>query len=323
MENNQRYQQMCDYFPGELGRLLHKLPYFIRSDLHEIRVRANRPIALMTAKQCWFLQKDGQPVKQPSSNCWIFSTRQIETLFKSFCEYSVHSFQNEIVNGYITIVGGHRIGICGTVLTEAGKVIGIREISSLNIRIAREVRGAADEIFSRVLGGKLQSILIAGVPASGKTTLIREIARGISDGRLGRFYKVAMIDERGELAAIYQGAPQNEVGISTDVYHLCPKAIGMELALRTGAPDIIFCDEIGQSDDANMLIRSMLAGVKVIATAHADSISTLMKREQIQYLCKQQIFDKIVLLKQEDTPCEIDKIVQVEQLFHTREKVTS
>ena len=184
----------------------------------------------------------------------------LDEVVRKICEYSVYSRQNEIVNGFITLRGGHRAGICGTAVLRDGEMSNVRCISSVNLRFAREIRGSADQLLHSVKdisGG----VLICGEPSSGKTTLLRDLARQLSADR-----NVALIDERGELAACIGGMPQNDVGLC-DVYDGYPKAEAMRHAVRTMSPDVLICDEIGTDEEAS-LRNCLRGGVAVIATAH-------------------------------------------------------
>lgn len=297
MTENKNISEIIGYFPKELKQTFLNVSDGILKKLKEIRIRAGMPIMLFYGTEQGFLQTNGRVFPFPEGNPVITSSYEVGEIFRSLCEYSVHSFQEEIINGFVTIAGGHRVGVFGTVISEQNRVLGLKEISSLNIRIAREILGCAEEFYQKVFLGELCSVLIIGAPGTGKTTILRDLAKGLSSGRLGEYLKISIIDERGEIAAMKNGTACYQVGISTDVYHLCPKAQGMEMALRSGAPDVMICDEIGNSDDSKAILRSMLSGVKVIATTHAGSFQQVLHRDHIAYLIQQRAFEKLVLLK--------------------------
>lgn len=229
------------------------------ADIAEIRLRAGRCAAAVTVSGKII------PCSAP------FSEKDIADCFAELCRYSVHSYSREIAEGFITLDGGHRVGLCGTAVMSGGAVVSVKDISSLNIRIAREVRGCAEELYGRFFAGGLCSLLLAGRPMSGKTTLLRDLSR-----MLGEKYRVALIDSRNELSASVRGLPTLDVGENTDVLCGYTKSAGIMTALRSLSPDIIICDEIG--DDYDAVEQCLFCGVKVIAAAHAGSLSELSRR---------------------------------------------
>lgn len=229
------------------------------SSIAEIRIRVGRPAV------CVSIFGDMKPCSEP------FATDEITEFFAEICRYSVHSFQEDIARGFVTLDGGHRVGICGTAVKEDGKIAFIKDISGLNIRIAHQITGCSDEIFDRFLANGLRSLLIAGKPLSGKTTLLRDLAR-----RLGELHRVAVIDSRNEISASVRGMPMLDVGLNTDVLCGCGKSEGIMLALRSLSPEVIICDEIAHDEDA--VEQALFCGVKVIAAAHASSLKELDSR---------------------------------------------
>ena len=187
--------------------------------------------------------------------------------------------------------GGNRIGICGTAVIKNDKVETIKDISSLNIRVARQIIGCADEIYARLFRTQIQSVLIVGVPSSGKTTILRDLCR-----QLGQVRKISIIDERNELSATVNGMPQNDVGTCSDIFNSYPKAEGIITAIRVMSPEIIVCDEIGGEEDVIALQNAIHSGVKIIATAHAGSISEARNRAGLSKLINLGAFDSITLL---------------------------
>ncbi len=229
------------------------------ADIAEIRLRAGRCAAAVTVSGKII------PCSAP------FSEKDIADCFAELCRYSVHSYSREIAEGFITLDGGHRVGLCGTAVMSGGAVVSVKDISSLNIRIAREVRGCAEELYGRFFAGGLCSLLLAGRPMSGKTTVLRDLSR-----MLGEKYRVALIDSRNELSASVRGLPTLDVGENTDVLCGYTKSAGIMTALRSLSPDVIICDEIG--DDYEAVEQCLFCGVKVIAAAHAGSLSELSRR---------------------------------------------
>lgn len=216
-----------------------------------------------------------------------FSRQDIGECFLELCGNSVHSFAREISEGYITLPGGHRVGFCGTAVEQGGRLSTLKDISSLNIRFAREVRGCAEELCARAFSGGLCSLIVCGKPLSGKTTVLRDIARILGDTR-----RVAVVDTRGEIAGVYGGVPALDIGENTDVLNGYSRGEGIMCALRSLSPEVIICDEIG--GDAEEIRQCMNCGVKLIVSAHAGSIRELMSRPALQELLP--LFERAALL---------------------------
>ena len=269
-----------------LQSVLRVLPREIANNLEqekieEIRIRANKNIILKYI--------DREEVTE-----YIPSQRDLLSALQIFCDNSIYSYQSQICNGFITLMGGHRVGITGNVAMKDGVVTNINYISSLNIRIAKEIFGASDEVITKVLeNGKINNTLIMSPPGCGKTTVLRDLIRNISN--LG--FTVSLIDERGEIAAMYKGIPQNDVGLRTDVLDNISKSLGMRMAIRTMAPQIISTDEIGTKDDVEAINYGICSGVKGIFTAHGNDIDELRLNNSLNKLYEEKIFNKIIFLE--------------------------
>lgn len=240
-------------------------------------------LRLRTGRRAVAVLSDGRMI-----SCSEILTRDdVEACFQELCCYSVHSFAREISEGCITLPGGHRVGFCGTAVINGGRLETLRDISSLNIRIARQIYGCGEELFHAVFANGLRSLLIAGRPMSGKTTVLRDIAR-----LLGERYRVALIDSRSEIAAVYHGTPSLDVGENTDVLTGYGKNEGIMIALRTLSPDIILCDEI--SGDTDAIAHCMNCGVRLVATIHAASSDELYADDITRQIARG--FDSIAVL---------------------------
>lgn len=262
-------KDIIGYFPDRLKNCLKD----VVSDMTEIRLRREQPIILMKNSEMFFLNNDGEAVRQFDKNCIKISSAEMDSIFYSFCRNSVHSFQEDICNGFITLKYGHRAGICGTAVYNNGKISNIKNISSLNLRLSREFIGAGEEIYNRVFSSGLKHLLVAGEPSSGKTTVLRDLCRLI-----GNKYKLSVIDERSEIAACFEGVPQNDVGLNTDVFDGYPKAKGLETAVRVMSPEIIVFDEAGSSEEFDFISYAMTCGVKICASLHSSSIEDIKRK---------------------------------------------
>ena len=266
--------------------ILRVLPREIANNLEqekieEIRIRANKNIILKYI--------DREEITE-----YIPSQRDLLSALQIFCDNSIYSYQSQICNGFITLMGGHRVGITGNVAMKDGIVTNINYVSSLNIRIAKEILGASDDVITKVLeNGNINNTLIMSPPGCGKTTVLRDLIRNISN--LG--YTVSLIDERGEIAAMYKGIPQNDVGLRTDVLDNVSKSLGMKMAIRTMAPQIISTDEIGTKEDVEAINYGICSGVKGIFTAHGNSIEELKLNNSLNELYDEKIFNKIIFLE--------------------------
>lgn len=246
---------------GNVGGVISRSRYRI-GEIYEIRLRAGQPVALETVRGRFTLDKRT-------------SVEEIGECMKSFCHFSIHSYEKELREGYITLKGGHRAGFCGTAVIKGGALEGVRDISSINVRIAREAVGCGEELRETVFDEKFRGLLIAGRPMSGKTTLLRDLCRIIGDS-----HKLALVDSRSEVAASYCGLPQNNVGQFTDVMNGYGKREGTEIAVRTLSPEYIACDEItGGEDIAGLCLDS---GVKMIFTLHCGSVKGAMESQVVR-----------------------------------------
>ena len=236
---------------------------------------------------------------------YIVTQQDVLQAFEKICENSVYSYRRQICDGYITIRGGNRVGIVGSAVVDNGQVININYISSLNFRIASQKIGCSNKIIEDIIdipNNTVYNTLIVSPPGCGKTTLLRDIVRNISNGISIVGFKgktVGVVDERGEIAAMYKGIPQNDIGIKTDVIDNMPKPEAMRILVRSMSPDVIVCDEIGSIEDVNAIDYAMCSGVKGIFTAHGKDIEEIIKNPQLSKLINNHIFERVILLNPE------------------------
>lgn len=274
--------------------------------LEEIRIRLNRPLMVKDRNGFSYLAANGQPSLPMFAH--IVSNDDLQRTLQLVTENSWYAWEQEIQGGYLTLPGGHRVGIGGQAVYSEGRLKTIRNISSLNFRQARAVVGAADQIFRSVVpkvGLRLLSTLIVSPPGCGKTTLLRDLTRQVANCG----FQVVVIDERSEIASSYQGVPQLDVGVQTDVLDGYSKEIGVHHALRGLGPQVVVTDEIGHEGDAWILAELARSGVKVIATCHGDSWEQLKKRSWAKDSLA--MFELVIILSRRLGPGTIESVLRI------------
>lgn len=282
-------KEVLRYFPIDIRDVLEKEILQEDEFLEEIRIRVKKPIILK------FNNKE-KIVR------YFITAEEILNILQMICENSIYSYQHQIAEGYVTISGGHRVGISGSCVVENGKVININYINSLNIRIARQVLGASEKILRHILNfeeNMVKNTLIVSCPGAGKTTILKDISKQISTGIKEFNFKslnVGIVDERGEIASLYKGVPQNDIGLKTDVIDNISKGTGMKMLIRTMAPQVIIADEIGCVEDVEAINYAMCSGCKGIFTAHGKSLEDLYLNQFIKQLIIGHVFEIIIFL---------------------------
>lgn len=288
------------YFSAPIRQLLNNLPKELILTLEEIRLRQLRPLMICSAGQDFALKADGRVTKDIEKAYCVSKDDIIKTM-QLITQSSIYAVEDELRNGYITLPGGHRVGIAGKAVIDSGKVKTFKYISSLNFRIAREIPGSADKILPFVINksGEVANTLIISPPKAGKTTILRDLVRQLAtpDVKKGfEGYKISLIDERSEIACCFEGVPQNDVGIKTDVLDGCPKAYGIMVMLRTMSPEIIACDEIGKQEDVDAIREVLNSGAAIIATAHGKHLDDIKKRPHMYELIHCNFFQRYIIL---------------------------
>lgn len=301
--------------PSRFYNILNDISDDFKKRIMEIRFRCNKVVTVTICNNTYFVKPDSTLSEIHTETDLITNRGDIDDIFKTLCDYSVYAYQNEIINGFITIKGGHRAGICGNAVITRGEITNIKDVTSINLRVARQIQGAADYILNQLMLKGPKSLLIVGAPSTGKTTIIRDLARQLSYGNITRYYKVCIVDERKEIASEYHGVIQNDFGPCCDVLSGYPKAFGIEAATRSLSPNVIICDEIGSDSEALVLKGCVNAGIKIIATVHASGKDELLRKTGILPLLKSGVFEKIIFLSNCGTPCIVEKITEAGELF--------
>lgn len=284
--------EILRYFSNNIYQILFNLfkeNAKIIEEVQEIRMRTNRPILLKLRERDIILQ---------------YSITQTELLqiLERLCENSIYAYKNQICEGFITIKGGHRIGLTGSCVIENGKITNIKYISSLNFRIAREVLNCSTRVLRELIDIENKTIyntIIVAPPGKGKTTVLRDIIRRLSNGIDEINFKgkiCGVVDERGEIASMYKGVAQNDIGIRTDIIENVNKNQGIHMLIRTMGPEIIACDEIGSKEDVEAIQYALFSGVKGVFTMHGRNIEDIKNNKQIYELIENREIQKVVFL---------------------------
>lgn len=274
--------------------------------LEEVRLRAEKPLVLQNYYREWFIGADGTLSAKPSGS-FIVTQEDIRISLELMSENSIYAYQDEIRNGYITIKGGHRVGLSGRVIADGCTVKNMKDIAGLNIRLSNQILGCSKMVIGYLIKSDMDiyNTLIISPPQCGKTTILRDIARTLSDG-LPEFgfkgVKVGIVDERSELAACLRGIPQNNVGLRTDVLDGCPKSIGMLMLIRSMSPKVIITDEIGNDGDREAVHSVLNAGVRIITSAHGYNVSELKSRREVLRLMEDKVFERYIVLGNANGP---------------------
>lgn len=315
------FECVVSFLCEPLQSKLRNLNFEIRNSINEICLRIDKPVVLISNGNTLFLDRCGRATQIYSENLYCVTKNDINLCFNSLCRYSVYSYTDSIVQGFITITGGHRVGVSGTAVMKNSIVTTIRDVNSLNIRIAGEFKGCADEILNKAFNNKLRNVIIVGPPSSGKTTLLRDIARQISSGRFGEYYKVSVVDERFEISPVSDGVCYCDTGPNTDVLSGFKKEEGILNALRTLSPRIIICDEIGTSEECQAIQNGLNSGVNFVLSIHAATKDELINKPQFKTLQKSGICASVVLLSHRR--CEIKEIFNIGDFYDENVSITA
>ncbi|NAS16795.1 stage III sporulation protein AA [Clostridium butyricum] len=297
-------EDIIGILPLKIGTLFKER--LLKEQIYEIRIKIGKPILVYS--------KYGENIVN-----YVPTKEDMKSLIQKISNYSLYAYEEDIRQGFITIKGGHRIGIAGECVMEKGEVKTIRNISSINIRVCSEVIGCSDKLIKYIYSQKENRIfntIIISPPKCGKTTILRDIARNISNGMnsIGLYgRKVAVIDERSEIGACHFGIPQNDLGMRTDILDNCLKKEGMIMAIRSLSPEILICDEIGTKGDVEALLMAFNSGVNIITSIHGFTIEDLYKRKVFHELLDNGIIERAIVLSSRKGVGTIENIYELRE----------
>jgi stage III sporulation protein AA len=290
-------KEIINVLPQNIKDVIKRLESL--NGLQEIRIKVNKPLICQI--------QDREIISD-----YINTAEDIKVIMQRISNYSIYAFEEEIKQGYITIKGGHRVGICGRCVIEKDSIKTIKNISSINFRISREVVGCSIKLMPFIVhNNRILNTIIISPPKCGKTTLLRDMARNISDGIESAYLKgkkVCIVDERSEIAACLEGIPQMNVGIRTDVLDSCLKSEGIMMAIRSMSPDVVLCDEIGTQKDMLSIMTAINCGISLLTSIHGNGIEDLFERVVFKELMDNKIFDRAIVLSNKKGICTVDYV---------------
>ncbi|SJZ85866.1 stage III sporulation protein AA [Selenihalanaerobacter shriftii] len=297
----------------KLREILKQVDTKILRVTEEVRLRINQPLILNLNNGEAILTERGKITSNPKQ-AYQITQRDLKDTMNLMTQNSLYALEEELRQGYLTLEGGHRVGFVGRVITNSEKIELIKEFTGLNIRIAKEVIGAADSVIKKIIKNKdmIYNTLIISPPQCGKTTLLRDLTRQLSNGLPSidlSGLKIGVVDERGEIGGNYQGIAQNQLGIRTDILANCPKSEGMLLLIRSMSPEVIVTDEIGSHKDVQAILEAINAGVKIIASVHGSDLAEIKRRPALKGLLNQKLFRRFIILSRRSGPGTVEKIL--------------
>lgn len=308
----ERKEELLRIFSKDIREILGKMAVEF-DEVQEIRLRVHAPLLMVYHNKEYYVSSAGN-LSTYIEDAYIVSRQELQETMEYMSNYSLYAFEEEMKQGFITIQGGHRIGLAGKTIVDDCGIRSMKFISFLNVRLSHQVKGCASEVLPYLYDhGDILHTLIISPPRCGKTTLLRDMIRQISNGTgPGEGMTVGVIDERSEIGACYQGIPQNELGIRTDILDCCPKAKGMMMLIRTMSPRVIAVDEIGSREDLDAIEYVMNCGCKLIATVHGSSIEDIRQKPVLRKLVQEKVFERYIILNNKG------KIGNVSQIYDSR-----
>lgn len=301
------YLNAISLLPDKYKGILKQISEKTAESVKEIRFRNGEPITLNTQNEIYYIRNNGALTVSFCSDLIITDEKDLQEIVFCLSRRSLHTYQEMIAKGFIPLRGGCKAGVVGRAVMKNGSIYSVSYFNSVNIRVSRNFYGCSKNLIEKV-GEDCPSFLIIGAPLSGKTTILRDLCRFYSGKERMNPLKTAIIDERDEIASCSFGDGV-DVGVHTDVLTLYPKAVGMEIAIRTLSPDIVVLDEIGSDEEARAMLSAVNTGVNFIATAHGSSMEEVLRRPNIKRLVNAGAFKKAVVLYGKEKPCTVKELV--------------
>lgn len=301
------FNYTVSFISPRIKKIIEELNEATIENIQEIRLRKNKPVVIVSNGESSFLTTNSKTTYIVSNNCVVPAENELVDTINKMCGYSMHTQTENISNGFITLKNGSRIGVSGTAVYEGKSIKSVKDINSINIRIPRNKLNISDSIFDYFQSQGIKNILIVGPPNCGKTTMLKDIAYQLSAGRLGKYYKVCIVDERNEISSSDFSGP------NTDVLSGFQKDNGITIAMRTLSPDFIVCDEIGSVNEVLKIIDGMNSGIKFVLSLHSSDLSELKRKKVFNLLVDEADFDTVVLLSDLRKPGEITNIYKIER----------
>lgn len=300
--------ELARLFPARIRRAVERASLDMEQ-VYEIRLRVNAPLIFIYKGKEYFLTEEGA-FSREKEEAYLVRAEDLQETMEYVSGYSMYAFEEEIRQGFITIQGGHRVGIAGKTILDGDRIKGVKYISYMNFRLSHQLKGCASPILPYIVkDGRLCHTLIISPPRCGKTTLLRDLIRQVSNGNAYLpGVSVGVVDERSEIAGSYQGIPQNDLGIRTDVLDCCPKGEGMMMLIRSMSPEVVAVDELGDYEDIHAIESVLHCGCRLFATVHGSSIEDMKRKPLMQRLVREKVFERYIVLQNQDRAGRVQAI---------------